>query len=244
MVDSAGSIDSADISGSDIIIIAVPVLSSIDIIKSTLENTQLDSRALVMDVGSVKGAIAEAAAGCRFRDRFIGCHPMAGSEKSGFEFAASDLYEGSSVLITPSGFNSSEDLRRASDFWESLGARCSFVTPEEHDRRVAYTSHLPHFCAASLTASLKGYIDGSQIRPGEIADYIGNGFRDSTRIAGGSADMWRDIALMNRKNIIEAIELMKERLSEVSSLISAAGDDDRPLVDYLRGIKQVRDSVK
>ena len=242
-VDAIGTFDRIDLAGVDLAVVCTPVDSTIDIITGILGSSSLDPRAIVIDVGSVKEAIVRAAVALERSAQFIGCHPMAGSEKAGYEHSRPDLYRGSSVIITPHQGNRQSDIDAAAGFWKSLGARTVVVSPEEHDRIVAYTSHLPHMAACALVEVFHAFRaeDGPQAG---IGDFIGNGFRDATRISSGSPDMWRDIVLQNKDNISGAIDRLIEELGRLRKLITGDGPGGELVHDYLAAAKKTRDGLK
>lgn len=242
-VDAAGTFDRISLSGVELAVVSTPVDSSIGIIRSILGHAELEPGAVVIDVGSVKETIVRGVMGLGRSGQFVGCHPMAGSEKTGYEYSRPDLYSGSSVIITPHGGNGEGDIARVARFWESLGARTTVVTPEEHDCIVAYTSHLPHMIASSLVEVFHEFRRDNE-PPSGIGAFVGNGFRDVTRISSGSPDMWRDIALQNRDNISGAIDRMIEELERLKKLITGAGPEGGPVHDYFADAKKIRDGLK
>jgi prephenate dehydrogenase len=172
--------------------------------------------AVVSDVGSTKDLLVrqcEQALGSR--GVFVGSHPMAGSEKSGLEWADAALFEGRACFVTPGATVPEWAVARISDYWRALGMRVSQVSPAEHDRIVALVSHLPHLMASALAACLGECMDPDWKR------FAGPGLRDTTRVASGSVDMWRDIAQHNRVNLDQALmrligqlEFLRTHLSE------------------------------
>ncbi len=242
IVDATGSFDRISLSGVELAVVSTPVDSSIEILRSILTHAGLERRTIVIDVGSVKEVIVRTAIGLDRSGQFIGCHPMAGSEKTGYEFSRHDLYNNSSVIITPHGGNSESDIAAVGRFWESLGARITMVTPEEHDLIVAYTSHLPHMVASSLVEVFRDFRSGNDPAAG-IGAFIGNGFRDVTRISSGSPDMWRDIVLQNRDNISGAVDRMIKELERLKDIISVSGPDGARVHDYFSGVKKTRDDI-
>lgn len=151
---------------------------------------------LVTDTGSIKGQIVRAldaeptAAG-----RFVGCHPLAGSEKQGPGEAVADLFEGRLVIVTPGRRTRPDDTRRICTFWKSLGATVSEMSPKQHDRVVAATSHAPHLFAAALAG----------VTSPKLLPYAASGFRDTTRVAAGDPELWTQIMLANRDNVLDAL---------------------------------------
>jgi len=166
---------------------------------------------VVTDGGSTKELIVEAAQRC-WPDpvTFVGSHPIAGSEKSGVQYATPDLFDGRVVAITPTDRTSPEAVHKVTDVWRALGAATLELSPEEHDRMLARTSHVPHVIASLLVALVHG-VDSEAARK-----LAGTGLRDSTRLADSSAEMWRDICLTNSVNIKRALERFRELLDQVA----------------------------
>ena len=169
---------------------------------------------VVTDVASTKSAICEHA-----RDtwpsptRFVGSHPMAGSEKYGPEHASADLYEGAVCFVEKAGDHMDrEALDTVIALWEAVGSKVYEVDPRLHDELVARTSHIPHLVAAALAQNLEFQ--------GEVGLFVGNGFRDTTRIAEGRPEIWRDICLTNPEAITEGLDELIETLQEISEAIA------------------------
>jgi prephenate dehydrogenase len=141
--------------------------------------------------------------------RFIGSHPIAGSEKTGCEHATADLFDGKQVIITPTDVSATQDVIDLGDFWTSLGAEVSCMTPDEHDEILAYTSHLPHLISTLLAAMM----------PREPYPYFGSGYKGMTRLAKGDPELWRDIFVTNREHLIEAVGEFQNALNEAKRIL-------------------------
>jgi prephenate dehydrogenase len=187
---------------------------------------------LLTDAGSTKAAIVGAIDG-RLPDgvAFVGSHPLAGSEKRGPEFADARLFEGRLTVVTPSPRTERDAVKRTCTFWEALGSRVRVMTPDEHDRALALTSHLPHLLAAALAGVL----------PPELFDLTATGFRDTTRIAAGDPSLWTGIFVHNRLAVLDALERLAGRLSEFRVALEAA--DPSALDRLLTQAKKVRDAL-
>jgi prephenate dehydrogenase len=159
--------------------------------------------AIVTDVGSVKAGIVDDLEGLvsEAGGYFVGSHPMAGAEKSGVAAARADLFAGAVCVITPTAKTHPAAARKVARFWKAIGGRLLEMSPEEHDALVSRSSHLPHVVAAQLV----NLVFGPDQPPNQPA-LCANGFRDTTRIASGSPEMWRDIALANRENLSVALD--------------------------------------
>jgi len=190
----------AAVSGADLVILCTPLAQMPALARQLLP--ALKRGAIVTDVGSVKADVVRELetilkqAGAHF----IGSHPMAGGEKMGVLAARADLYVNALCVVTPSKKSNAAAVRKLEHFWRALGARTLRLEAAQHDLLVSRTSHLPHVAAAALA--------GLVLDPKHPKSQIGlcaTGFRDTTRIASGSPEMWRDIALANRKNLAQSV---------------------------------------
>jgi prephenate dehydrogenase len=188
--------------------------------------------ALLTDAGSTKAAIVRAVDGRLPKGiSFVGSHPLAGSEKRGPEHAAADLFENRLTIVTPTPQTEPAAVERTTAFWQGLGSRVCLMDPEEHDRALALTSHLPHLTAAALAGIL---------RP-ELYDLTAGGFRDTTRIAAGDPSIWTGIFLQNKEAVLAALASFDERLDRFREALTAG---DRAALDALLDqAKKVRDSL-
>jgi prephenate dehydrogenase len=174
---------------------------------------------VVTDVGSTKRGIVAAAAplaGARPDVRFVGSHPMAGSEQSGYRVARADLFDGATVVVTPTETTDRDALKSVGELWAALGARVVALDPEGHDRAVAAISHLPHVVAWALVDAV------TRFEPGALA-LAARGFRDTTRIAAADPVMWRDILVDNREAVRASVAAFRRALDDLEALV-AAGD--------------------
>jgi len=187
---------------------------------------------LITDAGSTKALIvAEVEEHLPEHVEFIGSHPLAGSEKTGAEYARSDLFDKRLTIITPTERTPAAVERRAEEFWTSLGSRVARLSPEEHDRALAMTSHLPHLLASALAGIL----------PKELHEFTANGFRDTTRVAAGEPALWAPIFLHNQIELIEAALGLQHRLIEFTEALLAANEP--ALTRLLADGKKVRDDL-
>jgi prephenate dehydrogenase len=225
----------AGVREADFVLLAAPVLA----IEGLLERVwrAAPAGALVTDVGSTKRNIVRAAerlAATRPLG-FVGSHPLAGSEKSGYHVARADLFRGAMVVVTPTEATELAALKRTTEFWEALGARVSSLDPETHDRTVAAISHLPHLVACAL-------VDGAVRAEASALELAARGFRDTTRIAAGDPDMWTEIFLANRDALSETVESFREALDDLQRVIDAGQAD--ALREVLVRIKAMRDQLR
>jgi prephenate dehydrogenase len=165
------------------------------------------------------------------RATFIGSHPLAGSEKAGPEFARADLLVNRVVVMTPTKATPAAPLAAIREIWEALGARVMEMSPRDHDAAVAATSHAPHAIATALAAAT----------PREYLDLVAGGWLDTTRIAAGDAELWRQILLSNRDHSLRALAKFAKVLSQLRSALRDR--DGEALRHLLEAGKQTRDAV-
>jgi cyclohexadieny/prephenate dehydrogenase len=196
----------------------------------------LKPEALVTDVGSVKyPVVTELDSLFAGKARFVGSHPMAGSEQSGIGAARKELFEGSVCILTPTDRTDAGAVQQVAEFWKSLGASIRTLPPLEHDEVVALVSHLPHLVAAALVNLVCS--DGP--RPLEFA---GGGLRDTTRIASSPPGMWQEICSTNREEVCRALARFIEQLESVQAMLR--NREDANLTAYLKRAKFFRDEMK
>ena len=188
--------------------------------------------ALITDAGSTKQAVVEAVMkSLPERARFVGSHPLAGSEKAGPQNAQADLFEGRTVVMTPVKENHAEELAETERFWESLGARVIRQTPAAHDQAVATTSHLTHLIASSLAAAT----------PRSELPLVASGWLDTTRVAAGDVELWRQILSDNRHHVLKSLTGFEKLLGQFRTALE--NNDQNTLRKLLETGKQHRDSV-
>ena len=213
----AGAVDAAtqDLSealdGSALVILCTPVGDIADMAARLKPHLAAD--AVITDVGSVKATVVRAVEGVL--PRFVGSHPLCGSEKAGVSHARGDLFEDAACAVTPTGQSDAAAVEMVSGFWTALGGKVVSLTAEEHDAIVARTSHLPHVVASALVNAVL-----ARPRAGE-SEFLGTGFRDTTRLASGSPPMWRDIALTNAEDIARSIDDLQTELEQLKIALSA-----------------------
>jgi len=187
----------------------------------------LPASAFITDVGSTKGTIVRSIAD----ERFIGSHPMAGSERSGVEAASAQMFTGRTCILTATERTPDELQRRATRFWEALGMTVLRLSPGEHDAVVGRTSHVPHVAAAAVAAMLE-----AGDRP-----FVGAGLKDTTRIASGSPALWTAILTANKTAVLSGVERMRAQLDAVAAALDA--NDESFLQQWLTNAKRVRDAL-
>lgn len=221
------------VSGSDIVLIAVPVAAIEGTFKAMKHLIMPDM--LIMDVGSTKQDVVDAAQRIlgNLIGTFVPAHPIAGKELSGVDNADVDLYSGRQVIFTPIAHTQMAQLNKAKAVWTALGCHVQSMSPQAHDAAFAAVSHLPHLLAFSLMNSINAQNNG--------ADYLslaGSGFRDFTRIAASDPQMWHDIFLANRTQILAQIELFKQTLQGFEA--SLLGNDSKALEAAIAKASQLR----
>jgi len=234
VVDTA-TLDSAEAVGDATLVILCTPVGQMGELAEQLKPHLADG-AIVTDVGSVKADVVATVESVL--PRFVGSHPLAGSEKTGIANARADLLEDALCAVTPTERSDEATVESVEKFWQTLGARTSRLSPKAHDLVVARTSHLPHVLATALVRCVLG---GE--KHGE-SDFCATGFRDSTRLADGAAPMWRDIALANPKAIATALDDLQEELDGLRAALEAGDaetleqffDEGRRLrADWLKG---------
>lgn len=214
----------------DALVVCTPVDRIAEHVHHAAEKLPAD--ALITDVGSAKGEIVrKVSARSPAQTRFIGSHPMAGSERSGIEAASAQLFTGRTCILTPTEKTPKDLLLLATNFWEALGMTVLSLSPDEHDAVVGRTSHVPHVASAAIAAML----DQSD-RP-----FVGPGLRDTTRIAGGNAALWSAILKANRTAVLAGISRLRGQLDDVANALER--DDEQFLQQWLTNAKQVRDAL-
>lgn len=204
--------------GAELVVLATPITAMPELLRRMAP--ALAEGALVTDVGSVKGSLAEVLPGLLPSGvRYVGSHPMAGSHERGIESAQPDLFEGSTcVVCAPDG---EAAAARLADFWRALGCRVVRRDPDRHDAEAAWMSHVPHALAFAFAAALAGAPPGAR----EIA---GPGFRDFTRIAHSDPELWADIFQANHKALAAPLQAARRSLDALAAAIEA-GDPEAVL---------------
>ncbi len=233
LVEDIGTDLTRAVEGADLVVLCTPIGQMREVAERLLP--AIVPGALVTDVGSVKAAVVQelepllAKAGAHF----VGSHPMAGSEKTGVAHARADLFENAVCAITPTARSDSGSVKKLEGFWKSVGARPLKMTPDLHDDLVSRSSHLPHVAAAELA----NYVL-SPVHPREQVQLCATGFRDMTRVAAGSTEMWRDICLANRKNLARVLGVFIEDLQEFRLAVEEG--DRKAIEEFFDNARQRR----
>ncbi|MCG3149520.1 MAG: Cyclohexadienyl dehydrogenase [Verrucomicrobiae bacterium] len=194
---------------------------------------QLPKECVVTDVGSVKYPIVSALAD--ILPRFVGSHPMAGSEQPGLEAARRDLFANAACIVTPRENTDKDALKLVHEFWKSIGCQVRTLSPQEHDEIVARVSHLPHLVAAAVVNVVCS--DGAH-----PLNFVGPGFKDFSRIASGPPEMWTEICLQNREEITRGVEHLIEELGKLRAALE--NKDAVELRALLKRAKHFRDELR
>ncbi len=216
------------VSGSDIVLLAVPVSATEGTLRAIRQ--LVEPSVLVMDVGSTKRDVVDAARRA-LRERigsFVPAHPIAGKESAGIQNADAALYSGRQVILTPLPQTAPELVQRATDVWSALGAQVLKMTPENHDAAFAAVSHLPHLLAFAYFSAVVNQPAGK-----DFLSLAGPGFRDFTRIAASSPEVWRDILVANREEVLRQAQFFRTALDALEHVMRSGNAE--ALEDLIRG---------
>ena len=222
--------------GADLIVLCAPTANIPELAREI--SAFLKDGAVVSDVGSVKAGICgECAAALDGTGAvFVGSHPMAGSEKIGVDYSDEKLFAGRPCFVTPDKGEMSLAAKLLGKIWEAVGCKVYFISPAEHDAIVARVSHLPHLLAGTLC------VNASKFEEADLKKFVGPGFRDTTRVASGSPEMWDSIIADNRREILAAL---KSYIDDLITLFFHIEKGDADAVGtHLRAAKKFRDELK
>ncbi len=216
------------VAAADVVVVCTPVDRIAETVRMVAESCPPD--ALVTDAGSVKRRLVEEIERHPLAaDKFIGAHPLCGSEQSGADHARADLFQDRVCVVTPGARSRPDRLARAQAFWSGLGCRVMHLAPGEHDEILAYTSHLPHAVASALAASV----------PGDWLALAAGAYKDGTRVAAADAALWTAIFRDNRGPLLKAIGQMQERLDAFKFALMT--DDEQAIRQCWERAKERRD---
>lgn len=194
----------------DVVVIAVPVAAAPDVLR--IARPHLGGVRLITDVGSTKGTVGSAAQALGIGERFVGSHPLAGDHCSGWNASRLGLFDRARVFLCPTADTSEGALALARAFWQVVGAQPEIIDATEHDRRLAWTSHLPQAVSTALALALA--------RSGIAHRELGPGGRDMTRLAGSSPEMWTDIALDNASELGNALDRLEQQCQQLRTALA------------------------
>lgn len=237
VVDEISNSIACGATNADLIVIATPVNKTTSIIK-TLATLELKNDVIITDVGSTKRKIVnESAILAKQNYTFIGGHPMAGSHKSGVVAARERLFENAFYLLTPSQTVTEEKITKLKTWLKGTNAKFLTIKPEEHDYITGVISHFPHIVAASLVHQANDANNGEDL----VNRLAAGGFRDITRIASSSPEMWRDILLHNKEVIVQLLDDWHDEMTYIKNLIK---DENSPeIYKYFSEAKEMRDNL-
>ncbi len=211
----------------DLVILATPINSIMEIALKIVKNLRKDC--IVMDVGSTKEKIVSRLS--TLIPNFVGCHPLAGSEKQGVLNARGNIFTGSICIITPIAKTKKNILNKIKLLWAKLGTQVIILGPARHDQILAFTSHLPHIIAFSLIGSM----------PDKFLNISSSGLRDATRISGSDALLWSEIFLSNQKNLLASISSFQVELTALK--LALKNGDIKRLRKILSAAKEKRERL-
>ena len=233
VVDAAFEDPAAAVAGADLVVFCVPILSTTPLAVAC-RGAWADG-CVVTDVGSTKVEVCRsmtvelAGSGAVF----VGSHPIAGSDETGLDAARDDLYKGAVTVVTPLPGAPHAAVEAVTRFWREVGCDVVVRTPDEHDALLASTSHLPHLAAAAMTVRVLG-----QPGEGDRGRFCGSGFRDCTRVAGGSEDVWDDIVQTNRPALARELAAYGAEIARLAERVGAG--EYAAIHDYLAAARALR----
>lgn len=229
-IDSGETDLAKGLKGADLVVLAAPVDAIVMLLGKI--NKYIKRGCIITDMGSAKLEIDEAALkSLSFPEFFVGSHPLAGSEKKGAEYACAELFDDSICVMTPTKKTNPVAKEKVRFLWSKIGATVKCVDSDEHDKILAYISHLPHLLSFGLMSML----------PKEYLEYSTKGFKSLTRIAASDPRVWNDICMTNSKNILKTVDEMVAELATFRE--SILNRDDKKLMEYFAQAKEKRDAL-
>jgi prephenate dehydrogenase len=229
-VDSTTTSIAKGVAEAELIVVGTPVSTIVEMVCEAASHCP--DEAAITDAGSTKSRIVEQLTEWLGSENgFVGSHPLAGSEKSGPQFAREDLFEGRVTVVTPTRQSDAARVARIEEFWRALGSHVVRMTPEEHDAAVAEISHMPHLVAAALAAATSR----------KHLPLAATGWRDTTRVAAGDVEMWRQIIGENRAGVLKSLDKFGKVLAKLRAAVESG--DDAQLVEILKAGRRIRDAV-
>ncbi|UCD54718.1 MAG: prephenate dehydrogenase [Candidatus Omnitrophota bacterium] len=215
----------------ELVILATPVAKIVEMAKDVIKCAQ--GGLILTDVGSTKELIVkEIERIAPSNVKFVGAHPMAGSEKSGVKFADSKLFNNSICIITKTKKTDDGAFNKVKTFWTKIGATCEILSPDKHDRYISFVSHLPHVAAVALTIAAET----------DSLKYVSSGFKDTTRIASSNPNLWKDIFESNKEALLSSLHEYRAALEGIERSIKMG--DSKTLIEHLEKAKKIRDKIK
>ncbi|HOK40336.1 MAG TPA: prephenate dehydrogenase/arogenate dehydrogenase family protein [bacterium] len=234
------NIDEINFSEIDIIFLCTPIEMIIKIAEEIIP--KINKKILITDVGSTKSYITEKIneiiKSNKSKAEFIGAHPIAGKEKTGFKYSSASLFENTYCIITPESDNSIENIEKIKKLWQELGSIVILMTPEKHDFITAIISHLPHIISAGLVNTA----NEEQKKEKELLNYAAGGFKDITRISSSDEELWTQICLSNKKEIIKILDNFLKIINNFK--INLINENKEKIKDYFLTAKNIRNSIR
>ena len=225
------------VDNSDLIIIATPLSSYKEIILSIKDN--LKKNVILTDTGSVKKEVMKIIHNINLTDvHWIPAHPIAGTEESGPRAGQAEMFENRWCVISPPKNSAEEPVKSLKALWEAIGSKVKIMTPEEHDKILSLTSHLPHAIAYNIVRTVMEVEDKLKQ---DVIQYSAGGLRDFTRIAASNPLMWKDIFLDNSENVIKGIDSFIEKLNELKKAVNDKNGDK--LYQIFNSTKEIRKEI-
>ncbi|MFN3739941.1 MAG: prephenate dehydrogenase [Thermodesulfovibrionales bacterium] len=219
---------------SDLIVLSTPVGVFLEMVKNI--SPFLKKGSIIIDVGSVKGRLVYEIESLMPEGVFyIGTHPIAGSDKSGIDDARAELFEGARCIITPTDRTDRNSLERISQLWKNIGCHVELMDPYRHDEIYGAVSHLPHIIAYSLVNTIGEIND-------EFIKYSGQGFKDATRIALSSPELWRDIVVYNRENLLRFLEVFRAEIEKIDEYLK--NNKAEAIRENFQKARQLRERIR
>lgn len=218
----------------DIIFLCAPVITNVSYLPTLKEIMKPDC--ILTDVGSVKGNIHEAIEEAGLTRYFVGGHPMAGTEKTGYEHSTDTMLKGAFYLLTPTKDTPDSSIETMKEITAMCGSRTLVLEPEEHDIAAAAISHVPHILSYALVNTVQDNDNEQQY----MKQFAAGGFRDMTRIAASSPEMWQNIVLTNKNAVLTFLEKYQENLDYFKELL--VNDKEEELLQYFQKSKDYRDT--
>lgn len=230
IVDQATSNISKSLENADLVVLATPVKTIVSLLANI--GRYLKRGCIVTDVGSTKTTISDVASKhLPPHVFFVGSHPLAGSEKKGVEFSNAQLFQDSFCVLTSTEKTNKQAEEKIKKLWTLLGSKIKSVTPAEHDRILAYTSHVPHLLAYAMIDCI----------PGNYLGYGATGLKDVTRIASSNPQLWSDICMENSKNVLDILDELVKIFSQYRKAV--ASKNEQVLVENFKRAKSKRDGL-
>lgn len=234
IIDSSSTTAAHVCEDADLVVLATPVGRFVPLAREIAG--VLKQGAVVIDVGSVKGDLINQILKVLPEGvNFISCHPIAGSERSGIDPSSGELFEGAKCIIIESPASDRQAVHEVTELWRKLGSMTMTMSPQEHDRIYGIVSHFPHLLAYALVNTVA---EGNA----DCLTYSGKGFRDSTRIAMSSPELWKDICMMNKEVILSFIDIFKGNIDRLAAALEQ--DDSEALLEAFMKARDLRKSIE